>query len=169
MNSETSTARKILAPYCSGNGLDLGAGGDGITKTAICVDREESSGARAHVGVSPTHLVGDVADLRWFKDDVLDYVYSSHTLEDFDNTAEILKEWVRVIRPGGNLVLFLPDQPTYAAACAAAGSLPNQAHKHAEFSLGFVRERLPSNTVEVTSIWPFPGNSYSFALVARKL
>lgn len=172
MNSETSTCRETLAPYCVGNGIDIGAGSDAIVPTAICIDRAENAPDRAHVGTSPTHLVGDAANLYWFKDGCLDYAFSSHVLEDFEDTTAVLKEWLRVIRPGGNLVLFLPDQQAYVAHCRANGSLPNQAHKHDDFSLQYVIKCLcecgfkESNLVHMS--WPFKGNPYSFSLVVRK-
>lgn len=166
--SETGTARSILAPYCQGNGLDIGAGGDPICPSSICLDRDPSDGRRSHVGNNPTHLVGDAANLYWFRDGCLDYVYSSHCLEDADDTRSWLVEWARVLRPGGLLVLFLPDQKTYEQNCANHGTIPNQAHKHADFSLDYVKRVLPESLRVIREIWPFPGNPYSFAVVCEK-
>lgn len=166
--SETATCRERLAPFCAGNGLDIGAGGDPIVPWAICLDRAEADGRRAHVGTSPTQLVGDAACLRWFRDGELDFVYSSHCLEDFKDTAAVLREWQRVLRHGGRLVLFLPDQAAYLADCAAKGTLPNQAHIHAEFSLAFVKARLPSGLRVIHEQWPVPNNPYSFDLVCER-
>lgn len=169
--SETDTCRSVLANFCVGNGVDLGFGGSPINETAICVDRAETD-ARAHCGASPTHLVGDIANLTWFRDNTLDYVYSSHALEDFQETALVLSEWMRVLKGGGKLVLFLPDQAAYEGHCAAAGTFPNQAHVHKDFSLEFVRKRLFEIGITQHNIlfesWPFPGNPYSFAIVVRK-
>src|SRR5271169_2818674 len=137
--SETATCRGRLAQYCQGNGIDIGAGGDPIARRAICIDRSENDLNRAHVGKWPTHLIGDAANLYWFKDGSLDFVFSSHCLEDFEDTHGVLKEWFRVLKPGGNLVLFLPDQQAYEADCAKHGTLSNQAHKHANFSLSYVK------------------------------
>jgi SAM-dependent methyltransferase len=169
--SESETARPLLEKYCIGNGIDIGAGGMPICLRSICIDRDEGSARRAHVGTCPTHLVGDAAGLLWFKDGVLDHVASSHTLEDFVDTESILREWLRVLRVGGNLVLFLPDEQTYRAHCARTGQPYNLAHVHADFGLAFVREKLAriGGTEEVEAIWPFPGNAYSFALVVRKV
>lgn len=170
--SETATARPLLEKYCQSHcGIDVGAGGDPITPWAICVDREETSGSRAHVGQHPTHLVGDAADLHWFKDGSLDWLYSSHCLEDFWDTSTILKEWLRVIKPGGYLVLFLPDQKIYEEDCQKNASLPNQAHKHRDFSLDFVVKILSELNImpdQMDATFPFPGNPYSFSLVVKK-
>jgi len=38
-----------------------------------------------------------------------DFVLSSHNLEHFANPVKALKEWQRVIRPGGGLILVLPN------------------------------------------------------------
>lgn len=39
-----------------------------------------------------------------------DFVLSSHNLEHFANPAKALKEWLRILKPGGALVLALPDR-----------------------------------------------------------
>jgi len=174
--SETSTARERLAQFCSDagyNGLDIGAGGDPILPHAICIDRAIDDLGRAHTGADlPANLIGDAAKLYWFTDNSLDWVYSSHTLEDFEDTAATLAEWLRVIRPGGHLVLFLPDQATYVDCCSATNSLPNQAHKHADFSLEYVKKALITlgygDSDVVHEMWPVPHNAYSFDLVVRK-
>lgn len=170
-SSEAETARPLLAKYCEGNGIDIGAGGMPIALHSICIDRDEGSPIRAHVGSVPTHLVGDATELIWFKDGVLSHVASSHTLEDFLDTEKVLREWLRVLRIGGKLVLFLPDEQTYRAHCAKTGQDYNQAHVHANFGLKYVREILEriGQTKEVVAIWPFPGNAYSFGLVVERV
>jgi len=169
-SSESESARPLLAKYCIGNGIDVGAGGMPIALHSICVDRGNDSPIRANVGSVPTHLVGEADKLVWFRDGVLDHVGSSHCLEDALDTEGWLREWLRVLKPGGNLVLFLPDEPTYSAHCAKTGQDYNQAHVHKNFGLKYVREILAriGQTEEVEAIWPFPGNAYSFGLVVRK-
>ncbi len=46
-----------------------------------------------------------------FEDNTVDLIYSSHTLEYFDRTEviEVLKEWLRVLKPNGVLRLAVPD------------------------------------------------------------
>ena len=172
--SETATCRERLSEYCIGpNGIDVGAGGDPIVPTAICIDRADDHPARGHVGNHVTNLVGDAGDLYWFKDNVFDWVYSSHTLEDTEDTKAWLAEWLRVIKPGGNLILFLPDERAYRRYCDNNESLPNQAHKHANFSLSYVKSKLlelgyvESDVVYQHDLFVF-GNPYSFEIVVRK-
>ena len=93
--SETSRSRTTLAPFCEGYGVDLGFGGDPIAPHAIRVDLPRPYTA---VGDLSVQLGGDATDLVWFRDGVLDFVYSSHLLEDFDDTERVLREWLRVDR-----------------------------------------------------------------------
>jgi SAM-dependent methyltransferase len=66
-----------------------------------------------------------------FKDGVLDYVASSHLLEDFnpEEQFKLLTEWVRVIKPGGKLLVCVPDNTRWDKA-VAGGQCPNCAHQH---------------------------------------
>ena len=41
-------------------------------------------------------------------DGAYDFVLSSHNLEHFANPVKAIKEWQRVLRPGGALILVLP-------------------------------------------------------------
>jgi len=50
-------------------------------------------------------LAGYTEQLHWFRDGVLDFVYSSHLLEDLVDTEAVLREWIRILRPGGRLIL----------------------------------------------------------------
>lgn len=91
--SETSKCRARLAPFCVGTGIDVGPGGDPITETAIRVDLPNPY---SHAGFLPPQFTGDTGGLPWFRDETLDYVYSSHLLEDFEDPKPILVEWLRV-------------------------------------------------------------------------
>jgi predicted SAM-dependent methyltransferase len=137
--SETSKCRPRLAKYCVGNGVDLGFGGDAITPTAVRVDFPTPY---ATTKGQPVQLGGDCRHLEWFRDGSLDYVYSSHLLEDFEDTEAVLKEWLRVLKPGGLLIIFCPDEQVYRRHCSETGQYYNQCHKHADFSLKKVKEML---------------------------
>jgi SAM-dependent methyltransferase len=51
----------------------------------------------------------DASNLSCIGDDTYDFVLSSHNLEHFANPVKALYEWKRVIRPGGGLIVLLPD------------------------------------------------------------
>lgn len=139
MPSETSKCRARLAPYCVGDGVDLGFGGDPITPEAVRIDMPQQYGA---VGQYPAQLRGDAANLKWFRDESLDFVFSSHLLEDFEDTRGVLREWLRVLKPGGRLVIYCPDEQVYREHCRRTGWHYNVHHKHADFSLKFVQAHL---------------------------
>jgi uncharacterized protein (TIGR02246 family) len=168
--SETSKARPRLSQFCRGNGIDLGYGGDPIVPSAMTMDLPSPY---TKLGGYPQNLAGDARDLYWFKDNVLDYVYSSHLLEDFssDETATVLREWLRVIKVGGVLVLYGPDQQAYRAHCLEKGKVPNPGHKIDNFGLEYVKGILEQNfrgrysmVHEIALI-----DDYSFDLVIKKL
>ena len=97
--SETSKCRGRLAPFCKGDGLDVGYGGDPIVPHAICMDLPQKYAAyESHV----QHLHGDATNLHWFRDGALDWVYSSHVLEDFPDTSTVLNEWLESCASGGD-------------------------------------------------------------------
>jgi len=45
-----------------------------------------------------------------FADGAFDFILSEHTLEHIGNALRALTEWIRVLAPGGHLVLFLPHK-----------------------------------------------------------
>jgi predicted SAM-dependent methyltransferase len=163
--SETSKCRSRLARYCSGYGVDLGFGGDPITPAAIRVD---SPRPYAETGNAPVQLGGDATILHWFRDGVLDYVYSSHLLEDFPDTESVLREWLRVLKPGGRLIIFCPDEQIYREHCRRTGQTYNENHKHADFSLEKVKEILRGiDKVKIEHETPLI-DVYSWELVVQK-
>jgi predicted SAM-dependent methyltransferase len=164
--SETSKCRASLAQYCQGDGLDIGFGGDPIVPHAICLDMPKGY---ANYDNHVQHLHGDARNLYWFRSDSLDWVYSSHVLEDFEDTRSVLYEWLRVVRPGGYIVLYLPDEQTYRAYCSHQCKPPNIHHNHEFFSSEFVMSCLKSrDDIEIVH-QQFPVGIYSFELVLRKI
>jgi len=45
-----------------------------------------------------------------FKDDSLDFVVSSHVIEHFTNPLAALREWMRVVKPGGYIFTICPHK-----------------------------------------------------------
>lgn len=73
-----------------------------------------------HVDMAPLPHVDHVSDVRrldFAEADSFDLIYASHVLEHFGRHEhlEVLREWRRVLKPGGVLRLSVPD----FAACAA--------------------------------------------------
>lgn len=128
--------RHIVAPYLKGNGIELATGGDSICPTSIAFELSELSYERYNNG----QLIRGIVHWRDdhaienlpFKDGVLDYLFSSHLLEDFFDWTPLLKEWTRVLKPGGTLAICLPDKLRWRMALSR-GQTPNCAHRHEAF------------------------------------
>ena len=56
---------------------------------------------------------GDAQYLLGIKEATYDFVYSSHTIEHLPYPAEGLKNWFRVVKPGGYLIIYLPHRDLY--------------------------------------------------------
>ena len=54
--------------------------------------------------------IAEASELTAIEDSSYDFLLSSHSLEHVANPIKALKEWKRIIRPGGKLVLILPDK-----------------------------------------------------------
>jgi predicted SAM-dependent methyltransferase len=164
--SETSKCRDRLSKYCIGNGLDIGYGGDAIIPSAITIDLDAND---LKVGNAPLNLKGCADNLYWFKDGVLDYIYSSHLLEDFSNTKEVLKEWLRTLKVGGMLVLFCPVERIYRKYCEDNNQPYNVDHKIVNFSLEYLS--LVLDSIGVTQVIHSVDliEEYSFELVVQKI
>lgn len=133
--SETAHARPHVAKFCTGLGLDIGFGGDKIVPEALSMDLPKPY---TKVGEDKQILRGEAGRLDFLCDEVLDYIYSSHLVEDFTYPAlvQMLKEWRRVLKPNGLLIIVAPDEGIYSAHCRATGQPYNAAHKNKDFSLG---------------------------------
>jgi SAM-dependent methyltransferase len=53
-------------------------------------------------------IFSEGSDLKVIYDSTYDFVLSCHNLEHFANPVKALKEWQRIVRPGGGLILVLP-------------------------------------------------------------
>ena len=97
-----------VAPYLRGRGLDIGAGDFKVLPHVISVDNMHHT----QFGFSTKpDVMCEATNLDVFGGQSMDFVYSSHTLEHIEDYA--LKEWWRVIKQGGYLILYLPDEDQY--------------------------------------------------------
>lgn len=54
-------------------------------------------------------IIAEGTDISPVAAGIYDFILSSHNLEHFANPVKALKEWQRITRPGGALILVLPD------------------------------------------------------------
>lgn len=55
------------------------------------------------------NIFRDATDLSCIADHTYDFILSSHNLEHFANPVKAIREWMRVTRPGGSLIVVLPN------------------------------------------------------------
>lgn len=135
-SSETEKYRHITAKYCSGAGVDIASQGVPVVPWAMSFDLPEAEFLHYSNGAppkGPIHLRG-FANALPFETASLDFVYSSHLLEDFLDPLPILTEWCRCVKIGGNLVILVPDKKLWNEAIAR-GQAPNNSHRH-EYEVG---------------------------------
>ena len=135
---------RFFEKYCQGAGLDIGFGGDLLTKNCKGWDFEH----------------GDAQSLAGVPDESFDFVYSSHTLEHLPDPVSALQNWWRIIRPGGYLLLYIPHRDLYEKKLKLP-SRWNSDHKH--FFLPEKDE--PPHTLGLKPLIERSINSYSLEYV----
>lgn len=170
-NSETAKYRHLTTEHCVGCGVDIASQGDPVVPWAMQLDLPPEEFAyynSNHAPQGPIQLRGH-ADKLPFDSDSLDFVYSSHLLEDFADWEPILKEWVRVLKPGGKLIVLIPDRELWVKACAN-GQPPNDFHRHEGYlgELSTYAERLGVKVLADCLTACYEGD-YTILFVAQKL
>ena len=56
---------------------------------------------------------GDAQHMAGVADQSFDFVHSSHCLEHLHDPKQALDNWLRIIRPGGHVVVTVPDEDLY--------------------------------------------------------
>lgn len=97
---------RFATRYFRGNGIDVGGGID-----SLALYREFFPLARNVFVYDQAH--GDAQRLDNVVDESFDFLYSSHCLEHLRDPAEALAHWLRVVKPGGHLVVNVPDEDLY--------------------------------------------------------
>lgn len=143
--SETSKVRRWVMPYCIGKGCDIGFGGDKIVK-ANC-DGIDFPQPYTYTGKDKVDIGCDVINNEIpVPDNTYDYVYSSHLIEDFADTGDALRKFIRILKNGGTLILVFPDQPVYEVYCRNLGIPMNPYHVHADMGLEYMLKQLDQLT-----------------------
>lgn len=138
--SESEKYRHLTAPYMAGFGVDIASQGATVVPWALSFDLPEKEFLHYSNGAPPKgsiHLRG-FADKLPFETASLDFVYSSHLLEDYLDPLPVLTEWNRCVKIGGNIVILVPDKTLWNEAIQK-GQAPNNSHRH-EYAVGELTE-----------------------------
>lgn len=163
--NEAAKVKYDIVPYTRGRGLDLGCGPFKAFPHFIGVDNGHHA-KEFGWQIKPDVSVDTCENLDVFGSQSLDFVFSSHLLEHIVDTKKTLKEWWRVIKPGGHLVLYLPHKDLYPNM-GQEGANPD--HKH-DFLPADITE-----TMRAIGDWHLvvnetrgDGQEYSFLQVYKK-
>ena len=81
-----------------GKGIDIGCGKDPVTEECQKFDVED----------------GDANEItKYVQSTEYDYVFSSHCLEHMKDPKLTLKDWWKLIRNGGTMIIIVPDEDLY--------------------------------------------------------
>lgn len=162
---ESRKIRWEIVPYTRGKVLDLGCGSEKAFKHFVGVDNKHHE-REAMMTVNCDVVVETCSDLRQFGSQSWDAVFSSHLLEHIEDYKSALREWWRVIKRGGYLVLYLPHKSFYPNI---GEEWANADHKH-----DFVPDDIVKAMQEIGG-WDLvenqernQWNEYSFFQVYRK-
>ena len=97
--------------YLHGLTLDLGVGDRKVWPFVVGVDNGSVFGTEN----SAVDIRCDISNLKIFADGSVDSVFSSHAVEDFprEKVPALLREWRRVLKIGGHMVLYVPSANLY--------------------------------------------------------
>lgn len=112
---------RFATRYFRGAGLDIGGGQDSLAAYRELFPLVQN----VFVYDRP---YGDAEVLDNVSDNSFDFVYSSHCLEHMRDPKAALANWVRVTKPGGHLVISVPDEDLYEQGVWP--SRFNHDHKH---------------------------------------
>lgn len=169
--SETRQVRPYVEKYCRGKGVDVGCGSEKITPDAIGIDFAIGYDLPDHPATAADVTTGWEDYFAEAEPHSLDYIFSSHLLEDYEDIEPALRAWLPALKPGAYLILFLPIEELYERHCEATGQTYNKHHqqdyKGAEDFLG----QLPDWVVEQMKCVEKSGvvGEYSFYVVLKKV
>lgn len=176
-SSETEKYREFTVPHCyradgqPGCGVDIASQGASVVPWAMGFDLPKAEFdyyCGNHPAKGLIQLRGH-ADKLPFDDGSLDFLYSSHLLEDYLDWLPVLKEWTRVLKPGGKLIILVPDKKLWNEAIAR-GQPPNCSHRHESYAgeLSTYAAAIGVRVIEDRLTNVVPGD-YSIIFCAQKI
>ena len=127
--AETAKIRWELVPYTRGIGYDIGCGPYKAFGHFIGIDNRKDTQLFS-IAMDPDLTVPDACHLPMLASAHADFVYSSHTLEHIKEHLKALREWWRILKPGGHLCLYLPHKKFYPNI-GTEGANPDHVHDFA--------------------------------------
>ena len=124
---EIAKIRWELVPYTRGKGLDLGCGPEKGFPHFRGIDSNKDEAMFGIRASGADFIIPTCEELTDFASGSQDFIVSSHLLEHIKDHEKALREWWRVLRPGGHLCLYLPHKLFYPNI-GTEGANPDHVH-----------------------------------------
>lgn len=118
--------------YCQGRGIDIGCFNVRVTEEADGFDKRDLPGV----------IQGDATYMEPIENETYDWVYSSHCLEHIEDMQTALRNWWRILKSGGHLIVFVPHRDYYERKL----TLPS-VHNGSHFRFFLPFESFPPDTI----------------------
>jgi SAM-dependent methyltransferase len=106
---------KYIREYVKGKGLDIGCGTNRLDSNVFAIDQQGNK-KYAHADyVKDCHdlEISETVEFKGqvlaFNDNSLDFIFSSHCLEDFEDIPVVFMNWWKKLKHNGYMILLLPD------------------------------------------------------------
>lgn len=106
---------QCIHKYLKGHGIDVGCGTNRLSNKILSIDQQPNK-KYAHADIVHDCYNLDIkkpkefnGHLFTFENNTLDFVFSSHCLEDFNEIPPVFMNWWKKIKPNGYMILLLPD------------------------------------------------------------
>ena len=163
---ESAKIKYEVLPYLARGGLDIGCGPAKVWPHLIGLDSGKESDLFG-IPMRPDVFIRDAASLGIFASGSADAVFSSHVLEHIQDWQATLREWWRLVKVGGYLVLYLPHADLYPRIGQKGASVDHKHDFEPDQIVDFCRLAFPDWSL-VENQTRGEGNEYSFLLVLRK-
>jgi SAM-dependent methyltransferase len=122
---------RFAVRYFVGDGIDIGGGADPL---ALYRELFPAIASVRHWDLPD----GDAQLMAGVPDNSFDFVHSSHCLEHLNDPMAGLVNWLRILKPGGHLIVLVPDEDLYEQ-----GQFPSRRNPDHKFTF----------TIHKTSSW----------------
>jgi hypothetical protein len=155
---EGDLIREYILP---GKTIEMGVGGKKTVEDAVGVDMVPKGKMIDTIGqISVADIVADLEGGLPIETATYDTLVARHILEHIQDPIAALKEWSRVLNPGGLMIIAVPDQ----GLSKTIPMNPEHLHSYTKQSLSSLIEVIGMEVVKVQS----SGNGVSLVMVAKK-
>jgi SAM-dependent methyltransferase len=102
----------FVSRYFVGNGIDIGSGTDALGNSDGLGKYQQQFPLMTSCRGWDVEQ-GDAQEMKGVSDEFFDFVHSSHTLEHMKNPYTAIRNWFRILKPGGHLIITIPDEDLY--------------------------------------------------------